>query len=150
LIAPIQADGATAWIEEHSALTLPRMCIVAESGPPLTDAAIDSFLAFLDNALALERPFTIFWDVGKPDSSFPSMKQFMKVIRWMEIDTRGEAWDNFVQGHAILVNKPLLRNTIRLMVSIAKPPQPVRVVNSRSSAYAFARNAAERSRRASG
>ena len=67
LLGPVVTHGATAWVERHPEFGIPRMCIVA-TDPPMTDAAIETFLVFMDDSLALEQPFTTFWDIA--DAAF--------------------------------------------------------------------------------
>lgn len=38
------------------------------------------------------------------------------------------------------MKSPILRATIRFMASVARAPQPVKVVSDKASAYAFARD----------
>ena len=140
LLGPVVTEGATAWVETHPSLALPRMCIVATK-PPMTDDAITSFLQFLDDSLALDQPFSVFWDMGTtPKCAFPSIKQFRRVIAWLDADGHAETYDARVQGHALFVNNAVLRASIRFMASIARAPQPVKVVGNKETAFNFARD----------
>ena len=136
LLGPVATEGSTAWIEKLPGKEMSRLCIVATE-PPMTDLAIDNFLVFLDEALALEEPFTVLWDIGTPGCAFPSMRQFYKVMGWMNSGDHAVEWDKRVKGHGLVVSSKILRGAIRVMASIARAPQPVSVVSARGDVYEF-------------
>ena len=140
LIAPRDVDGASGWVETRPDYPLPRMCIVARRGR-LTNAAVGEFLQFLGDALALQAPMTVLWDVSSEPGGFPSMEQFRTVNRWLAQNGRAAAYDACVQGHCLFVKQRLRRLGIRTMASIARPPQPVKVVASLDEADLFAAEA---------
>ncbi|EOD25228.1 hypothetical protein EMIHUDRAFT_463495 [Emiliania huxleyi CCMP1516] len=127
LIAPRDVDGASGWVETRPDYPLPRMCIVARRGR-LTNAAVGEFLQFLGDALALQAPMTVLWDVSSEPGGFPSMEQFRTVNRWLAQNGRAAAYDACVQGHCLFVKQRLRRLGIRTMASIARPPQPVKAL----------------------
>ena len=104
LIAPRDVDGASGWVETRPDYPLPRMCIVARRGR-LTNAAVGEFLQFLDDALALQAPMTVLWDVSSEPGGFPSMEQFRTVNRWLAQNGRAAAYDACVQGHCLFVKQ---------------------------------------------
>lgn len=138
LRGPVSVGCASAYVERHPELDLPRMCIIAHD-PPMTDEAIESFLEFLDQVLTEDgEPFSVLWNVR--GDAFPSLKQFRRVIAWLDDNDRTANWDRLVQGNVAVIRKPLLRAGAKLMVSIAKPPQPSFVCSDEEGAFAWARD----------
>jgi hypothetical protein len=110
------------------------MNVVAKQ-PPLTDDAIEEFLAFIGKCLDRDEAFTVLWHVK--GGAFPSMKQFRRVLSWLAADGHAEAWDANVQGNVAVIRSPLLRGVARLMTSISKPPQPSYVTSDTEDALKF-------------
>ena len=136
LVEPLDVGCSCAWLEVHADLALPRMCIESRK-PPMTDDAVRRFLGFIEECFAHEQPFSVLWDVrGK---AFPSMAQFRIVINWLDEGGRASKWDDLVQGHALLIPNRIVRPIVRLMASLAKPPQPYQIVATPEEAHAFAR-----------
>ena len=103
----------------------------------MTDAAIEEFLQFLDEVFEeSEEPFSVLWNVR--GAAFPTIKQFRRVIAWLDTNDRTALWDRRVQGNAAIIRGPLLRTAARLMVSIAQPPQPSFVCSDEESALKWA------------
>ena len=137
LIGPVIVGGcAESYLESHSDLHLPRMCVVAKQ-PPLTDDAIETFLGFVGEVLDHGEPFSVLWNVE--GGAFPSMKQFKRVMQYLDEDNRGAKWDALVQGNVAIIRQPLLRYTSKLFIAIAKPPQPSHVCSTPEQAAAFAK-----------
>lgn len=175
---PIDVGCASAYVERHPELALPRMVIVRERDlhlrpapvvapvasadcmhaycvnppflqtahdPPMTDAAIETFLEFLDEVFTQsDEPFSVLWNVR--GGAFPTIAQFKTVIAWLDKDDRSTSWDRRVQGNAAIIRSPLLRAGARLMVSIAKPPQPSLVCNDEEKALQWARDTCSEAR----
>ena len=175
---PIDVGCASAYVERHPELALPRMVIVREPDlnpcpapqslplmslltactrgvstpslqtahdPPMTDAAIATFLEFLDEVFTQsDEPFSVLWNVR--GGAFPTIAQFKTVIAWLDKDDRSTSWDRRVQGNAAIIRSPLLRAGARLMVSIAKPPQPSLVCNDEEKALQWARDTCSEAR----
>ena len=72
LVGPVDVGCASASFERVPELALPRMNVVAKQ-PPLTDDAIEQFLAFIGECLDRDEAFTVLWHVK--GGAFPSMKQ---------------------------------------------------------------------------
>ena len=72
LVGPVDVGCASASLELVPELALPRMNVVAKQ-PPLTDDAIEEFLAFIGKCLDRDEAFTVLWHVK--GGAFPSMKQ---------------------------------------------------------------------------
>uniref|UniRef100_A0A7S0LL54 Uncharacterized protein n=1 Tax=Coccolithus braarudii TaxID=221442 RepID=A0A7S0LL54_9EUKA len=131
---PINAGSASVWLEPGP---LPRLCIVAHD-PPMTDAAVDQFLGFLEQLLVTDGSFSVLWDCR--GGAFPSMKQFRKVIAFMNKDNQkwAHAWDAHVVANAILIKGMLQRGILKVMAKISKPPQPLWIGVDEDAACAFA------------
>ena len=137
-LGPVVTQGATAWIEAYPDRKIERMRILATE-PPMTDEAISSFLDFMTDAMALDAPFTCFWDMSAKGCAFPSMKQFRRVIQYLEEDNRSEKWDELVQGNVAIIRSPILRGAAKLMTAISNPPQPSFICNDEEKALNFAK-----------
>lgn len=134
---PVDVGCATAYLERHPDLPLARMCIVAQQ-PPMTDEAIETFLEFLDEVFAgPDEPFSVLWDVR--GGAFPTIPQFKRVIAWLDEGDNSATWDRRVQGNAAIIRNPIFRAGARLMVKVAKPPQPSFICKSEPAALEFAR-----------
>ena len=103
----------------------------------MTDEAIGQFLNFIGEVLDRDEQFTVLWDVR--GRAFPSMKQFKRVIAYLEADGRSEKWDKGCQGNAAIIKNPILRVTANVMASIAAPPQPFRTLKTEEAATAWTR-----------
>mmetsp|Transcript_14082 Transcript_14082/g.24771 ORF Transcript_14082/g.24771 Transcript_14082/m.24771 type:complete len:279 (-) Transcript_14082:50-886(-) len=134
---PVDKGCAQVSVERHPELALPRMCIIAKE-PPFTDEAIDSFLEFLQVVFdESSEPFSVLWDLR--GRALPSMKQFKRVIAWLNEKGRAHMWDSRVQGNVGIICNPIVRATVRVMISIANPPQPSKVCSNEEQALLFAR-----------
>ena len=77
------------------------------------------------------------WNVQ--GGAFPSMKQFRRVIQYLEEDNRSEKWDELVQGNVAIIRSPILRGAAKLMTAISNPPQPSFICNDEEKALNFAK-----------
>ena len=137
IIGPVNAGTcAGAYLEDHPDLALPRMNVLAKQ-PPLTDEAIEEFLSFIGETLDHGKPFSVLWNVQ--GGAFPSMKQFRRVIQYLEEDNRSEKWDELVQGNVAIIRSPILRGAAKLMTAISNPPQPSFICNDEEKALNFAK-----------
>jgi hypothetical protein len=137
LLGPVEVgDCARVSLERHCDLPLARLNVMARN-PPLTDDAIEQFLGFLGAVLDRGEPFSVLWHVD--GGAFPSMKQFRRVIAWLDEDQRSARWDELVQGNVAIIRSRLLRGAARLMTKISNPPQPSHVTGDAESALAFAK-----------
>ena len=138
LIGPtVISNGGYLQLERHYERIgpLPRLRIVAP--PKHTDADGDLALEFFTKVMNTRRPFVVVWDVRRV--AFPRItgKQFQAARAWV-----GEfvvAWDTHAQAHVIILNNPLIRGILSLMLRIFRPPQPVHVAKDDQGAREFTR-----------
>jgi hypothetical protein len=138
LFGPYDEDCGKLYLERHPELALPQMCVIAKR-PPLSDHAIETFMEFLEKVFdECDEPFSVLWDAR--GGAFPTMSHARRVMAWMaENDgAYGKAWDSRIQGSAVIIQNPLMRNLARVMLKLVNPPQPVCICKSEDKAMAFA------------
>jgi len=120
LLRPIPiGNGGHAVLERHTSHNLPRMRIVA--GSRFDEAAVRDTQAFMTRVLKLCRPFSVEWDTRNLQWPTYSPAMMRAVHEWVEVHV--QAWDQYVQAHAVIVSNPIARSFTRWLVLLFLPPQ---------------------------
>ena len=135
LFPPIDFGFGTLTFECLAELHLPRMTLRFRKAP-IDAAGIQQMLGGVDAVLATGERFFVLFDVRS--CSVPSASHRKACAVWSRDLEKWNALEERVSGIAFLLTSMLMRSTVNMMLSLAKPVQPNAVFANEADALKFA------------
>jgi len=127
-------------VEYHKELALPQLCVRLVK-KPIDCAGLETLLAAIATFLAQGVAFTILVDARS--TTLPSRAILRRAKQWGS--EHEPQMDALMQGTAIVLSSTVVRSTVKMILSMSKPKQPLGIFNSLGEARASRATNAPRS-----
>jgi len=132
VLGPIDHGFCFITVEKNPALNLPRVRVDGRK-LPLTDQRLKEALSSIEDFVEKREPFTVTYDLRSV--CIPNMRQLKMGMRWCV--EHKDALDEGMQGVSIILSSWLIAKACNLVLSVLKPPQPIKICKDEFEAVTF-------------